>query len=272
MPATVAELEALPGHRALHRPSGRGHGLRRAGRPARRERPACRLEGAWRVRRHRPGSRPPPTSSSRAVSPAAGSMRSWTWPRGRARPRAAVRCLSARRRCALRAARSRSRRAEGSRRPVPADDALAARSPGRGRDRGAGGDLGAAPGTPRRHDADAIGASARAASNARASSTCVLAKAGCARMTARRRRARSGRHWPLPDFGYASRAMPVTAQRSTPDAAPPLPADDPAIFEMDLRGLRRHWASAGGAPGDLGRDDDRRRPPGPGARLSRSCA
>jgi hydroxyethylthiazole kinase-like uncharacterized protein yjeF len=45
-----------------------------------------------------------------------------------------------------------------------------------------------------------------------------------------------------PDFGYASGAMPAPAQPSTPDA-PPLPADDPAIFEMDLRGLRRHWAS-----------------------------
>src|SRR5580765_4578368 len=59
---------------------------------------------------------------------------------------------------------------------------------------------------------------------------------------------RSGRHWPLPDFGYASRAMPVTAQPSTPDAAPPLPADDPPIFEMDLRGLRRHLAAPAALP------------------------
>ena len=40
--------------------------------------------------------------------------------------------------------------------------------------------------------------------------------------------------------------MPVTAPPSTPDAAPPLPADDPPIFEMDLRGLRRHWAAQSG--------------------------
>jgi NAD(P)H-hydrate epimerase len=42
--------------------------------------------------------------------------------------------------------------------------------------------------------------------------------------------------------------MPVTAQPSTPDAAPPLPADDPPIFEMDLRGLRRHWAGQAALP------------------------
>ncbi|HEV8402557.1 MAG TPA: NAD(P)H-hydrate epimerase [Candidatus Limnocylindrales bacterium] len=42
--------------------------------------------------------------------------------------------------------------------------------------------------------------------------------------------------------------MPVTAHPSTPDAAPPLPADDPAIFEMDLRGLRRHWAARADLP------------------------
>ena len=58
----------------------------------------------------------------------------------------------------------------------------------------------------------------------------------------------SGRRWPVPDFGYASSPMPVTVQRSTPDAAPPLPADDPPIFEMDLRGLRRHWATQAALP------------------------
>ena len=42
--------------------------------------------------------------------------------------------------------------------------------------------------------------------------------------------------------------MPATAHPSTPDAAPPLPADDPAIFEMDLRGLRRHWAVQAALP------------------------
>ena len=43
-------------------------------------------------------------------------------------------------------------------------------------------------------------------------------------------------------------AMPATARPSTPDAAPPLPADDPSIFEMDLRALRRHWAAQASLP------------------------
>ena len=48
--------------------------------------------------------------------------------------------------------------------------------------------------------------------------------------------------------GYASNAMPVTARPSSTDNAPPLPADDPSIFEMDLRGLRRHWAAQAALP------------------------
>jgi ADP-dependent NAD(P)H-hydrate dehydratase / NAD(P)H-hydrate epimerase len=48
--------------------------------------------------------------------------------------------------------------------------------------------------------------------------------------------------------GYASDAMPVTARPSSTDSAPPLPADDPSIFEMDLRGLRRHWAAQAALP------------------------
>jgi NAD(P)H-hydrate epimerase len=40
----------------------------------------------------------------------------------------------------------------------------------------------------------------------------------------------------------------MAGSRSLPDAATddasPLPADDPQIFELDLRGLRRRWASA----------------------------
>jgi ADP-dependent NAD(P)H-hydrate dehydratase / NAD(P)H-hydrate epimerase len=48
--------------------------------------------------------------------------------------------------------------------------------------------------------------------------------------------------------GYASTAMPATARPTTSDAAPPLPADDPAIFDMDLRGLRRHWAASAALP------------------------
>jgi hydroxyethylthiazole kinase-like uncharacterized protein yjeF len=31
----------------------------------------------------------------------------------------------------------------------------------------------------------------------------------------------------------------------TAPAAPPLPADDPTLFELDLRGLRRRWSEAG---------------------------
>jgi NAD(P)H-hydrate epimerase len=42
--------------------------------------------------------------------------------------------------------------------------------------------------------------------------------------------------------------MPAPARPSTPDAAPLLPADDPSIFEMDLRGLRRHWADRASLP------------------------
>jgi NAD(P)H-hydrate epimerase len=36
--------------------------------------------------------------------------------------------------------------------------------------------------------------------------------------------------------------MSATAHPVTPDAARPLPADDPSIFELDLRGLRKRWA------------------------------
>jgi NAD(P)H-hydrate epimerase len=42
--------------------------------------------------------------------------------------------------------------------------------------------------------------------------------------------------------------MPATVRPSTPDAPSPLPADDPAIFEMDLRALRRHWAAQASLP------------------------
>jgi NAD(P)H-hydrate epimerase len=33
-----------------------------------------------------------------------------------------------------------------------------------------------------------------------------------------------------------------------PDSTTPLPADDPELFEFDLRGLRRRWAAAAGRP------------------------
>jgi hydroxyethylthiazole kinase-like uncharacterized protein yjeF len=42
--------------------------------------------------------------------------------------------------------------------------------------------------------------------------------------------------------------MPAPARPLTPDTAPPLPADDPPIFTMDLRGLRRHWAARAALP------------------------
>ena len=61
-------------------------------------------------------------------------------------------------------------------------------------------------------------------------------------------------------------AMPATARSSSPDAAPPLPADDPAIFEMDLRALRRHWAAQAALPAISAETMTGRRPPGPGAR------
>ena len=36
---------------------------------------------------------------------------------------------------------------------------------------------------------------------------------------------------------------------STPDRVePPLPADDPELFELDLRGLRARWSSAAARP------------------------
>ena len=42
--------------------------------------------------------------------------------------------------------------------------------------------------------------------------------------------------------------MPAPAHPLTPDASTPLPADDPPIFEMDLRGLRGHWAARAALP------------------------
>ncbi len=50
--------------------------------------------------------------------------------------------------------------------------------------------------------------------------------------------------------GYASGAMPIDSSTppSAPDLAPRLPADDPAIFALDLRGLRRHWAARAALP------------------------
>jgi ADP-dependent NAD(P)H-hydrate dehydratase / NAD(P)H-hydrate epimerase len=47
---------------------------------------------------------------------------------------------------------------------------------------------------------------------------------------------------------YASGAMPATVPPSSPDTAVPLPADDSAIFAMDLRGLRARWAAQAALP------------------------
>lgn len=50
--------------------------------------------------------------------------------------------------------------------------------------------------------------------------------------------------------GYPSEAMPIDtpSPAPAPDLAPRLPADDPAIFTLDLRGLRRHWAARAALP------------------------
>ena len=42
--------------------------------------------------------------------------------------------------------------------------------------------------------------------------------------------------------------MPATIGSQTPGTSVPLPADDPAIFEMDLRRLRGRWAASGALP------------------------
>ena len=54
-------------------------------------------------------------------------------------------------------------------------------------------------------------------------------------------------------LGYASEAMATTSRPTAPSvpAAPspaPLPADDPDLFGLDLRGLRARWASAAARP------------------------
>jgi len=63
-------------------------------------------------------------------------------------------------------------------------------------------------------------------------------------------RAAGGRASPLPEVGYASRAMPTDATSPAPasDLAPRLPADDPEIFMLDLRGLRQRWAARAALP------------------------
>ena len=43
-------------------------------------------------------------------------------------------------------------------------------------------------------------------------------------------------------LGYAS-IVPASPMTAAADPTTPLPADDPELFELDLRGLRRHWAA-----------------------------
>lgn len=54
----------------------------------------------------------------------------------------------------------------------------------------------------------------------------------------------------MPSYRYASCAMTHTPASvpGTPDRISPLPANDPAIFEMDLRGLRGRWAGRAALP------------------------
>jgi NAD(P)H-hydrate epimerase len=51
-------------------------------------------------------------------------------------------------------------------------------------------------------------------------------------------------------LGYASRVTTTTTPAAI-DGTSPLPADDPGLFEQDLRGLRRRWAAAA-ARGPIG--------------------
>src|SRR6185436_17653292 len=68
----------------------------------------------------------------------------------------------------------------------------------------------------------------------------------------RSRSSGAGRHPPRPRSHprYASAVMPtVPTSRSASDPADEiLPADDPEILELDLRGLRSHWAAAAARP------------------------
>ena len=48
--------------------------------------------------------------------------------------------------------------------------------------------------------------------------------------------------------GYAWSAMPASTDPTPSDAGVPLPADDPSIFDMDLRGLRARWAARAALP------------------------
>ena len=83
---------------------------------------------------------------------------------------------------------------------------------------------------------------------------------------------------PCSRVGYAAADMNQTDTQSPGKLdgegrrEPPLPADDPAIFELDLRGLRAPLGGPRRPAADLRRGDDGRRPPSPGARRTRSSA
>lgn len=51
-----------------------------------------------------------------------------------------------------------------------------------------------------------------------------------------------------PSRGYAWAVMSTTRERDGSLTQPPLPADDPGLFELDLRGLRSHWATTAARP------------------------
>jgi len=78
------------------------------------------------------------------------------------------------------------------------------------------------------------------ASNAKALWTCAPERPACD--------GESDRGTPGEAVGYALAAMPATARPTIPSTAPPLPADDPSIFDMDLRALRGHWAAQAALP------------------------
>ena len=266
VPATVAALEALPGigpytARAV---AASAFGIPVAPLDVNVRRVVCR--GARRAGGRRPVSRP-----RQMVWSSRRRSRQWLdavmdLASGDVHERAPrLRSLPARDSlCASREAVV-SRGAEGPPRCRSPDDQLAPRPSRRGRDRAPVGTGCVCPSASATMTATRSGRPARD-SNARGSWTSCGRGSG-ARVTQRQpavgrtarsvlligdarphRRAAQGTPADALTSGYASRAMAPAAQPTTPDAAPPLPADDPSIFEMDLRGLRRHWAAQAGLP------------------------
>ena len=56
----------------------------------------------------------------------------------------------------------------------------------------------------------------------------------------------------------------MTSTRATSDSGtePQLPADDPSLFDLDLRGLRTRWAATANQPPELETPSYGRVPPG----------